>query len=169
VKDNSPTLRQRELGKRLRELRKPHGLAVEYVAQNPECSVTKISRLETRACGPSLPNVLDLCLHYCVNKPIRTKLMALAREAQRQGWWTTYEHTYLGPVLGFRHDVVVSRSFSMYFVPVLLQTEEYTWEILEYIEPNMNADVYRRWVKAVMCNGQLHAPGNRQDYRIARE
>lgn len=45
--DGSPTLRQRELGKRLRDLRKERGLTVEDVGKKLLCSAAKISRLET--------------------------------------------------------------------------------------------------------------------------
>lgn len=45
----SPTVRQRELGKRLCELRNQHGLTVEGVAEELFCSAPKISRLETGA------------------------------------------------------------------------------------------------------------------------
>ena len=49
----SPTVRQRELGKRLRELRLEHGLTVEEVADRLLCAATKISRLETGLVGPA--------------------------------------------------------------------------------------------------------------------
>jgi hypothetical protein len=42
----NPTLRQRALGIRLRELRTGLGLTIEDVAEELLCSVTKISRLE---------------------------------------------------------------------------------------------------------------------------
>ena len=42
-------MRQRELGKRLRELRNERGMTVEDVADKLLCSATKISRLETGA------------------------------------------------------------------------------------------------------------------------
>lgn len=46
---SSPTVRQRELGMGLRNLRNERGMTVEEVAGELLCSVTKISRLETRA------------------------------------------------------------------------------------------------------------------------
>ncbi len=63
----SPTVRQRELGKRLRDLRNQHGLTVEDVAEKLLCSATKISRLETGARRPSLRDVRDLCELYDVD------------------------------------------------------------------------------------------------------
>ena len=50
--DSSPTIRQRELGLRLRRLRTGLGLTVEDVAEKLMCSTAKISRLETGARRP---------------------------------------------------------------------------------------------------------------------
>jgi transcriptional regulator with XRE-family HTH domain len=69
VTGTNPTIRQRELGKRLRELRNQRGLTVEDVAERLLCSATKISRLETGARRPSLRDVRDLCSLYEVNEP----------------------------------------------------------------------------------------------------
>jgi hypothetical protein len=115
VKDNSSSLRQRGLGKRLHELRNHHGHTVADVTQYLERSATKMSRVETCARCPSLPDVRNLWDCCSIISSARAKLMAFAWEAQKQGWRTKYEHTYLGPVLGLRHDAAVSRSFTMYF------------------------------------------------------
>jgi transcriptional regulator with XRE-family HTH domain len=88
VTDTSPTARQRELGKRLRDLRKQHGLTIEDVAVELICSASKISRLET---GKRRTRVRDLCIHYGVDEQPQTKLLDLARETQEQDWWTQYE------------------------------------------------------------------------------
>ena len=64
VTGTSPTVRQRELSKRLRDLRSQHGLTVEDVAERLLCSATKVSRLETGARRPSLRDVRDLCVIY---------------------------------------------------------------------------------------------------------
>ncbi len=55
----------------------------------------------------------------------------------------------------------------MYFVPALLQTEEYAWETIEDIEPNMNADIYRQWgrgrdvLQTIASTGQPTTVSNR--------
>jgi hypothetical protein len=56
----NPTVRQRELGKRLRELRLRHGLTVDDVAEKLLCSATKIWKLGlvVPACAMS-----GTCLH----------------------------------------------------------------------------------------------------------
>lgn len=100
VNDNSSTLRQRELGKQLRGLRNPRGHTLDEVAQCLEWSATKISRFETGLRCPTLRDVRDLCYLYKVSKPGCVKLMALAQEAQKQGWWTEYDDLILDPFSG---------------------------------------------------------------------
>ena len=80
----SPTVRQRELGKRLRDLRNQHGLTVEDVAEKLLCSATKISRLETGARRPSFRDVRDLCGLYGLDDPTSAEFMDLAREAREK-------------------------------------------------------------------------------------
>jgi transcriptional regulator with XRE-family HTH domain len=59
----SPSIRQRELGKRLQELRLQRNLTVEAVAENLLCPATRISRLETGSRRPSLRDIRDLGTH----------------------------------------------------------------------------------------------------------
>ena len=92
----SPTVRQRERGKRLRALRNGYGLTVEEVAARLLCSSTKISRVETVARRPSLRGVRDLCALYNVSPQETTELMNLAREARLRGWWTQQERRTRG-------------------------------------------------------------------------
>src|SRR5277367_5526340 len=68
VADSSPTIRQRELGLRLRKLRTGLGLTVEDVADKLLCSTAKISRMETGARRPALRDVRDLCALYGVDE-----------------------------------------------------------------------------------------------------
>lgn len=63
----------------------------------------------------------------------------------------------------------MSRSVMMYYVPALLQTEEYARAIINDIEPRMNADVSQQRVETRTCCEQLRAPEGWQRYRIARE
>src|SRR6266568_3405511 len=65
VADASPTIRQRELGMRLREYRTNLGLTVEEVAQKLLCSATKVSRAETGARRPGWwTQYDDLKVHF---------------------------------------------------------------------------------------------------------
>ena len=57
----NPTVRQRELAARLRELRTGLDLTVDQVAGKLLCSPTKVSRIETASRRASLRDVRDLC------------------------------------------------------------------------------------------------------------
>src|SRR5919201_1048486 len=123
VVTGSPTVRQRELGKRLRELRNQHGLSVEDVAEKLLCSATKVSRLETGSRRASLRDVRDLCSLYDLDDSTSAELMDLARGTREQGWWTQYEDLKLDPYLGLEQIATSITSFTTYYVPALLQTE----------------------------------------------
>ena len=81
---SSSTVRQRELGKRLRRLRLDQGLTVEEVADKIMCSATKISRLETGTRRPSLRDVKDLSVLYKVDESTAAEFIELPGELARR-------------------------------------------------------------------------------------
>ena len=135
--DSSPTIRQRELGLRLRKLRNALGLTVEDVADKLLCSTAKISRMETGARRPSLRDVRDLCGLYDVDESLAAELMKLTREAREQGRWTQYEDLKLSPYVGLEQDASSITAYCMYFLHGLVQTEDYARAIIEAIAPRM--------------------------------
>jgi transcriptional regulator with XRE-family HTH domain len=162
----SPALRQRELGRRLRDQRLEHGLTVEDVAEKLLCSATKISRLETGNRRPSLRDVRDLCDLYNVGKATTDELMELARGAREQGWWTQYEDLKLDPYLGLEEVATAITSFTTFYLPALLQTEEYTREIIKKVAPKMNPDIYRQRVEVRMRRQEVLEKIDRPRYRV---
>lgn len=162
----SPTVRQRELGKRLRELRGLHDLTVEDVAEKLLCSATKVSRLETGARRPSLRDVRDLCVLYGVDEATSIELMSLARGAREQGWWTQYEDLNLDPLIGLEQDAVAITCYSMYYMPALLQTEDYARTIIKAIAPKIDTAIHRQRVEVRMRRQQLLDNAKRPRYRV---
>jgi transcriptional regulator with XRE-family HTH domain len=150
VAATSPTVRQRELGRRLRELRAEHGLTVEEVAEKLLCSATKISRLETGARRPSLRDVRDLCGLYEVDTSTSTEFMDLARATREPVWWTQYEDLNMDPYLGLEQGAAAITSYTMYYIPALLQTEEYTKSVIKTIAPKMDPDIMRQRIEVRM-------------------
>lgn len=146
----SPTVRQRELGKRLRELRLEHGLTVEEVADRLLCSATKISRLETGTRRPSLRDIRDLCTLFSVDEPTAEEFMNLARGVREQEWWTQYEDLKLDPYLGLEQVASAITSYTMYYIPALLQIEEYTRVIIKTIAPKMDPKILQQRVEVRM-------------------
>jgi transcriptional regulator with XRE-family HTH domain len=151
----SPTARQRELGIRLRELRNQRGLTVEDVAEKLLCSATKISRLETGARRPNPRDVRDLCRLYNVGESISAELMSLARGAREQGWWKQYEDLELDPYIGLEQAATAITCYSMYYMPALVQTEDYARGIIKAIAPKIDPDIHQQRVEARMRRQQL--------------
>jgi transcriptional regulator with XRE-family HTH domain len=150
VSGTSPVARQRELGTRLRALRTERGMTVEEVAAELLCSMTKISRLETAARRPSLRDVRDLCVLYELDQEMSRELMSLAREARESGWWTEYADLGLDPLIGLEQEAATITCYSMYYMPGLLQTEEYAELIIKTVAPKMELHVVQQRTAARM-------------------
>ena len=141
---------------RLRELRTGLGLTVEDVGEQLLCSATKISRLETGARRASLRDVRDLCGIYGVTDPAEAdELMKLARQAREPGWWTQYDEPALSPLLGLEQEAIAITTFSMYFVPALLQTSDYGRASTRGIERKMDLAVLEQRVEVRLRRQQL--------------
>lgn len=162
----NPTVQQRELGRRLREQRLEHGLTVEEVADKLLCSATKISRLETGARRPSLRDVRDLVGVYNVDEATTNEFIELAKGAREQVWWTQYEDLKLDPYLGLEEVAVAITSFTTFYLPALLQTEDYAREVIKKVAPKMDPDIYRQRVEARMRRQEVLERDNRPRYRV---
>jgi transcriptional regulator with XRE-family HTH domain len=166
VAGTSPTVRQRELGNRLRERRNQLQLTVQDVADKLICSATKISRLETGARRPSLRDVRDLCRLYQIDEPTTAELMRLAQAAREAGWWTEYEDLDLDPYIGLEQEATAITCFSVHYMPGLLQTADYARAIIRAIAPKMDPDIHRQRVDARMRRQQLFDEDDSPRYHV---
>ena len=162
----SPIARQRELGTRLRTLRNERGMTVEEVAAELLCSTTKISRLETAARRPSLRDVRDLCVLYELDQQMSGELMSLAREARESGWWTEYADLGLDPLIGLEQEATSITCFSMYYMPGLLQTQEYAERIIKTVAPKMDPHVVQQRTAARMRRQEVLDDDNGPLYSV---
>jgi transcriptional regulator with XRE-family HTH domain len=166
VAEASPTVRQRELGLRLRKLRNSRGLTVEDVAEKLLCSTAKISRMETGARRPVLRDVRDLCALYEVDESVTAELMRLTREAREQGWWTQYEDLKLSPYIGLEQEATSITAYSMHYVHGLAQTEDYARVIIKTIAPRMDPGIHQQRVEARLRRQELLEGDNPPRYRM---
>lgn len=162
----SPTLRQRELGLRLRRLRTGLGLTVEDVADKLLCSPAKVSRIETAARRPAPRDVRDLCALYGVDEAGTAELMQLARQAREQGWWTQYEDLNLYPFIGLEEEASSITCYCMYYVPGLLQTEDYARAIIKAIVPRIDPNILEQRVAARLRRQELLERENPPRFRV---
>lgn len=154
-----PTVRQRELGTRLRRLRTARGLTVEDVAKKLLCTPSKVSRMETSQRRPTLRDVRDLCELYEVDDSAAAELMEIARKAREVGWWTEFRDLDL-PYVGLEEEASAITTFTTYYAPGLLQTADYASQIIKAIAPQIDPDIHQQRVMARMV---------RQEKVLARE
>lgn len=151
----NPTIRQRELGIRLRELRDAAGLSVEEAGAQLECSASKISRMETGARRANPRDVRDLCAIYGLSDQAQVDdLMDLARMAREPGWWSQYD-AVLSPYVGLEQEATAISAFSMYMVPALLQTSDYARITIRGIERKMDPVILDQLIEARLRRQEL--------------
>jgi transcriptional regulator with XRE-family HTH domain len=135
----SPTVRRRRLGMELRRLREASSLMIEDVAKHLECSMSRVSRIETGKSVARIRDVRDMLDLYQVGDEIqREQLLTLAKDAQQRGWWTEYESVLsagLDTYVGLEASAASIRTFQTHLVPGLLQTEEYSRALIKVGQP----------------------------------
>ncbi|MFE7927404.1 helix-turn-helix domain-containing protein [Streptomyces sp. NPDC057456] len=135
-----PTVRRRQLGAELRRLREHAGKRIEDVAAHLECSMSKISRVETGQAPIKARDVRDLLHWYGVADPLRVEtVMQIHKDAQQQGWWAHYAEVLpsgMATYAGLEADARVLRSYESTLVHGLLQTEDYARAVIAAVRPN---------------------------------
>ncbi|MBL7494436.1 helix-turn-helix domain-containing protein [Frankia sp. AgB1.9] len=146
----SPTVRRILLGSQLRRLREDKHISREDAGYHIRASESKISRLELGRVGFKERDVNDLLVLYGVtDETERDALLALAREANQQGWWQSYSDvlpSWFHPYIGLEESASQIRTYELQFIPGLLQTEDYA--------------------RAVITRGALGAPKEVIDSRV---
>jgi len=151
----SPTVRRRELGALLRERRIDAGMSVEQVTERLSCSPSKVSRMETGHRGVSPRDVRDLCELYGVTDPVeRERLIALAREGKKQGWWQSFDLSY-GTYVGLETEAISIRDFEPGVIPGLLQTASYARALHENAIPRPTAETIDQQIKVRTIRQQI--------------
>jgi transcriptional regulator with XRE-family HTH domain len=162
VAEGSPTVRRRELGALLRELRKAQDLTVEQVAAYLECSASKISRIETGMRGATARDVRDLCDKYGVTEQAeRDRLVSLAREGKQQGWWQSYDLPYGNDLyVGYEAEAVRIKNYDTSVIPGLLQSADYALALYDDPVPepgkgDLNSELIGQRVEARMRRQEI--------------
>jgi hypothetical protein len=75
--------------------------------------------------------------------------MGLARQAREQEWWTQYEDLKLDPFLGLEQVATAITSYTMYYIPALMQIEAYATAIIETIAPRMDPKILQQRVSVL--------------------
>jgi transcriptional regulator with XRE-family HTH domain len=117
------------LGGQLRKLREAAGITPEQAGYEIRGSRSKISRMEHGRVGFKQRDVADLLTLYGVtDELLRSGILSLARQANAQGWWSTYGDIlpdWFEAYLGLEAAATLIRTFELQFVHGLFQTQGY--------------------------------------------
>jgi hypothetical protein len=126
---SSPTVLRMVLGGQLRRLREAAGIPPDRAGYEIRASRSKMSRLENGRVSFKERDVADLLTLYGVTDDNqRAQMLALARNASSQGWWSKYDDVmpdWFETYVGLEQATTLIRSYELQFVPGLFQTEEY--------------------------------------------
>src|SRR4051812_18708661 len=154
------------LGAHLRRLREAQGVTREEAGWEIRSSDSKISRMELGRVGFKERDVADLLTLYGVDDhEERERLLALAKEANTQGWWHRFGDvlpSWLHSYLGLEAAAAVIRTYEVQFVPGLLQTTDYARAVILLGHENARYEEVERRVGLRIARQQLlhreHAP-----------
>jgi len=159
-----PTVRRIVLGSQLRLLREARGISREAAGYHIRASESKISRLELGRVSFKERDVSDLLSLYGVNDPEqREPLLAMAKEANKPGWWQSYKDVlpqWFQPFIGLEEAASLIRTYEVQFVPGLLQTEEYARAIMTQGNRQASSDVVDRMVSVRMSRQKILSRDN---------
>ncbi|MGI5163641.1 helix-turn-helix domain-containing protein [Spirillospora sp. CA-253888] len=130
----SPTVRRRQLGVELRQLREANGMTGDEATDRLGWYGAKVSRIERGRISVPWSDVADLLDLYGVeDSATREALINLAKEARQKEWWQPYSdllsknaRTYMG----LESAASSLRTYQPCSVPGLLQTADYARAII---------------------------------------
>jgi transcriptional regulator with XRE-family HTH domain len=143
----TPTGRRRRLGAELRRLREEAGLTIDRVAEELECSPSKVSRIETGQVSATPRDVRDMLELYQVPEARREAMVQVAREARERGWWHKFVDVPDGvpAYVGLETAATSIDIYMSLIVPALLQTADYARAVIGAVRPDLPArEVDRR-------------------------
>lgn len=161
----APTLPLQELATRLRSLRTEHGLSVEQVAEKLLWPSSRIRQLEAAANLPTSADLRDLRTLFKLDDVTTAQLTELTRKASQEAWWAGY-HDLGVPYIGLESRASSITSYTMQYLPALLQSEEYARAIITAIEPQIEAKVLEERVEARLRRQNLLNGRNNLRYSV---
>nr|BFD81147.1 helix-turn-helix transcriptional regulator [Streptomyces sp. Xyl84] len=146
---SAPTVLRMVLGKRLRQLRERAGISFEDAARAIEVTPLTVRRMEKAEVGLRIPYVKELLRTYGVPAPEIDDFAAMAREANKPGWWYTYRDVlpeWFKAYVSLESEASVIRLYEPHYVPGLLQTFDYAVALLRVGFPNESEEELARRV-----------------------
>ncbi|MEU6417148.1 helix-turn-helix domain-containing protein [Streptomyces spiralis] len=146
---SAPTVLRMVLGKRLRQLREQAGVSFEDAARAIEVTPLTVRRIEKAEVGLRIPYVRELLRAYGVPATEIDDFVAMAREANKPGWWYKFRDVlpeWFKAYVSLESEASVIRLYEPHYVPGLLQTPEYAAALLRVGFPNESKEGLARRV-----------------------
>lgn len=132
--DKRPSVRQRVLGRNLKNLREGKGLLLEDAAAVLDCHPAKISRIELGHSGVRSVELKELLRTYGVVEDEWPGFLALAKSDRKRRWSRDLEDKLPADFLdliGLEADVTTLRAFHPSMIVGLFQTEDYATSVIQ--------------------------------------
>ncbi|MBT2365228.1 helix-turn-helix domain-containing protein [Streptomyces sp. ISL-10] len=137
--NRNPTVRQRRLGRMLREARGAAGKTIAQAAAELDCAESKISRIEAAQSGIRSLDLRALLDFYGVtDQTRRARFQDLARNGRERGWWSQYEgslNSEYSDLIALEWDASDLYVVETALIPGLLQTPAYTEAVVRTQNP----------------------------------
>lgn len=130
-RDKGASVRQRRVSAELRALRQERNLTCQQVADALDCSVSKISRMETGVRGLYPDDVATMLGYYQAPTKLREELLELVREGQQPNWIQVAGVPKLWKnLIRIENDATAIFNYEPLYIPGLLQTGDYARAVL---------------------------------------
>ncbi|MGW5690039.1 helix-turn-helix domain-containing protein [Streptomyces asiaticus] len=152
------TTRRRQLGVMMRKLRARKGMTLEEAGRLVGVSKATVSRYETQEGPVKWPIVDALCREYEASEAERKAVVGLAKDAKRQGWWTSFADSLpesMNLLFTLEDEAVREDHFACLYVPGLLQTRGYTEAVQHASEMRLSAEEIARLVDLRMKRQEI--------------
>lgn len=147
----NPTVRQRRLGRMLKDARKAADKTIAHAATELDCAESKISRIEAAQSGiRSLDLRALLDLYGVTDKTSRARFQDLAKNGRERGWWSQYEgalNSAYSDYIALEWDASDLYVVETSLIPGLLQTPAYTEAVVREQSPEKSDEDVAAQVK----------------------
>lgn len=149
-KQPGPSVRRRQLGAMLRQLRQDSGFTIKEAAEWLDMGEPAVSKIEKASVAIKATIIRALCQLYDVDATKLDYLLRLAKESNERGWWTAYRDTvpdWFRQYVGLESDALDIWNYETEYVPGLLQTPDYVRALMRANRPDMSKDDVERQVE----------------------
>ncbi len=168
---DTPSVRERNLAKELRTLRRAAQLQGKDVAGRLGWSASKVSRIENGRIGIGVEDLELLIALYAVPYERATFLRRLADSIRAKGWWDAYRETLnpgYGSLIKLEAGSSALRSYCVLVPHALLMTRDFARQIILLAPQSPSASELEHRLEVVRRRQEvLQARGDREPLQLS--